>query len=279
MTPLRPPGARNDRPHHPAVHRPPHLGAAGRRPAGGVGPGVAAPDLAGRPARPVGHPGHRAGPVSGPGAAAGGGPGDLSVDDGPAVGPRRQDGARLFLLWRLLRLRAVRRRHRSLLGPFTRGRVYQPGAKPAAGRRARRTGAGRHRRGLGLRIRAGGPQRRPRPGPAARAQRLVPQVRAENGGQRGRGGQHRRHGQAVPDRAGPGPAARLRHVAREGAGGGRQGEPGIGRLGGGAGRDGIHGPLARLSALARGLPQHRARRRRQRHARAAARRGQRAAGP
>ena len=44
-----------------------------------------------------------------------------------------------------------------------------PGAAPALG-------PGRHRRGLDLRIRAGGPQRQDRSGAAARAAGLVPQV-------------------------------------------------------------------------------------------------------
>ena len=61
-----------------------------------------------------------------------------------------------------------------------------------------------------------------RPGPAARAAGLVPQVRAEERAQRGRGGDARRHGAPVPGRARSRQAARLRHRAHAGGRGGPQ---------------------------------------------------------
>jgi Cu(I)/Ag(I) efflux system membrane protein CusA/SilA len=46
--------------------------------------------------------------------------------------PGRQDGARLLVLRRQLRLRAVRRRHRPVLGALARAGVPEPGAVAAA---------------------------------------------------------------------------------------------------------------------------------------------------
>ena len=51
---------------------------------------------------------------------------------------------------------------------------------------------------------------------AARAAGLVPQVRAEDGAERRRGRERRRHGAPVPGRARSRPAARLQHPARQG---------------------------------------------------------------
>ena len=166
-----------------------------------------------RAARPVGHPGHRAHDLPGQAAAGGRGPGHLSADDDDAERAGREDRPRLLVLRRLVRLRALRRQDRSVLGAVARGRVPQPGAEQAARRRHRGARAGRHRRRLGLRVRAGRPHRQARPRPAARAERLVPEVRAEDRARRRRGGQHRRHGAAVPGRARPGPHARARHHA------------------------------------------------------------------
>jgi Cu(I)/Ag(I) efflux system membrane protein CusA/SilA len=64
-------------------------------------------------------------------------PGHLSAGDDHAVGARREDGARLLVLRRQLRLRAVRGRHRSVLGALARARVPEPGAgAPAGGAKA-----------------------------------------------------------------------------------------------------------------------------------------------
>ena len=71
-------------------------------------------------------------PYPGPGAAHRRGPGHLSADDDDAVGARREDRARLFVLRRLVRLRAVRGRHRPVLGALARARVPEPGAEPPA---------------------------------------------------------------------------------------------------------------------------------------------------
>ena len=115
------------------------------------------------------------------------GPGHLSADDDDAVGAGREDGARLLVLRRLVRLRAVRRRHRSVLGALARARVPQPGAGAAAGAGEAGARAGCDRRRLDLRVRARRPHRPARPRRAARAAGLVPQVRAEDGAQRRRG--------------------------------------------------------------------------------------------
>ena len=109
--------------------------------------------------------------------------------------PRRQDGARLFVLRRIVRLRAVRGRHRSVLGALAGARVPEPGAGAAAGRREGRARPRRDRRRLDLPVRARRSQRRARPRRTARAAGLVPQVRAEDGAERGRGRDRRRHGQ------------------------------------------------------------------------------------
>ena len=54
--------------------------------------------------------------VSRPGAAHRRGPGHVSAHDDDALGARREDRARLLVLRRLVRLRPVRRRHRSRTG-------------------------------------------------------------------------------------------------------------------------------------------------------------------
>ena len=69
--------------------------------------------------------------------AGGRGPGHLPADDDDAERAGREDRARLLVLRRLVRLRAVRRQDRSVLGALARGRVPQPGAEPAACRRDR----------------------------------------------------------------------------------------------------------------------------------------------
>ena len=112
-------------------------------------------------------------------------------------------------------------------------------------RRQDRARARCHRRRLDLPVRAGRSQRPQRPVAAARAAGLVPEVRAEEPAERGRGGQRRRHGAPVPGGARPGPAARLRHHRTRrcvDALIGRQ--PGDRRLGAGAGRGRVHGARA-----------------------------------
>ncbi|MCK7501809.1 MAG: efflux RND transporter permease subunit [Comamonadaceae bacterium] len=133
-----------------------------------------------------------------------------------AVGAGRQGGARLLVLRRLLRLRAVRGRHRPVLGALAGARVPEPGRRRGCRRGVRPAlGPGRHRRRLDLPVRAGRPQRPPRPRAAARAAGLVPASTscrrvpdvaevATVGGMV----------QAVPGGGRPGPAARLRPAAR-----------------------------------------------------------------
>jgi hypothetical protein len=79
--------------------------------------------------------GHHPHQLSGSGAADCREPGHLSAGDHHAFGARREDGARLFLLRRFLRLCAVRGWHRPLLGAFARARIPQPGAGEIARRR------------------------------------------------------------------------------------------------------------------------------------------------
>ena len=97
--------------------------------------------------------------VSGPGAADRREPGHVSARDDDAVGARREDRARLFVLRRLVRLRPVRGRHRSVLGALARARVPEPGAVAAAraGEGVARSGCDRRR--VDLRIRARRPHR------------------------------------------------------------------------------------------------------------------------
>ena len=123
------------------------------------------------------HPHH----VSRAGAADRREPGHLSADHHDAVGAGRQDGARLFVLRRFVRLHPVRGRHRSVLGALARARIPEPGAVAPARAGQALARARRHGRGLGLRVRAGRPQRQDGPVAAARAAGLVPQVRAEGG--------------------------------------------------------------------------------------------------
>ncbi len=97
---------------------------------GRVGAAHHADRCAARPVRRAGDHPHQ---LPGPGAADRREPGHLSAGDDDAVGARRQDGARLLVLRRQLRLRAVRRRHRPVLGALARARVPEPGAGPPAG--------------------------------------------------------------------------------------------------------------------------------------------------
>ena len=140
-----------------------------------------ADDAARRDSRPVRHAGDHPHDVPRAGAADRRGPGHLSADDDDALRARREDRARLLVLRRFVRLRAVRGRHRSLLGALARARIPEPGAGPAAGGREGRARPRRDRRRLDLRIRARRSHRQERSRAAARAAGLVPQVRAEDG--------------------------------------------------------------------------------------------------
>jgi hypothetical protein len=170
-----------------------------------------------RAARPVGRAGHHPHQLPRPGAADRREPGHLPAGHHHAVGAGREDGARLLVLRRQFRLRAVRRRHRPVLGALARAGVPEPGAGPPAGHGAS------PRWGPTPPVWAGSTSTRwwtapaQRPVAAARAAGLVPEVRAEEPEGCGRGGQRGRHGQAVPGGAGPVQAGRLRHHLRAGA--------------------------------------------------------------
>ena len=103
-----------------------------------------------------------------------------------------QGHPRLLRLRLLLRLRHLRGRHRPLLGAVPRPRV--PVEDPAAAARgsADRAGARRHRRGLGLPVRAGRPVRAALPRRAALLPGLDAALRHPVRARRGRGGLDRR---------------------------------------------------------------------------------------
>jgi hypothetical protein len=108
---------------------------------------------------------------------------------------------------------------------------------------------------LDLPVRADRPQRHPRREPAAGAAGLVPQVRAEDGGQRGRGRVGRRHGAPVPGGARPRQAGRLQAAAHPRRRRDPEGQPGDRRLGARARRGRVHGARLGLPAGAGRLPQ------------------------
>ena len=180
-------------------------------------------------------------PYPGPGAARRRGPGHVSAHDGTALGAGRDHRARLLVLRRLVRQRAVRRWHRSVLGALARARVPEPGDGAPARGRAARARARCDGRGLDLPVRARRPHRRPRPRAAAQPAGLVPQVRAAGARRRRRGRDDRRHGQAVPGGRRSAAPARLRHLADDGRAGDPRGQPGSRRLGGRDGRGRVHG--------------------------------------
>ncbi len=239
---------RHDRQADPLVDPQPLPGAAGHPDRRRHGRGRGAAHAAGRPARPVRRAGDHPHALRRAESARGGGPGHLSPHHHHDVGARRQGRARLLVLRRFLRLCPVRGRHRPVLGALAGAGVPEPGAGPAAGERAPGTGAGRHRRRLDLRVRAGGSLRPPRPVAIADLAGLVPQVRTALRAQRGGGGDGGRHGQAVPGGGGSGPAARPQAAPGAGDGGDPQRQQRGGRLGPGTGRSGVHGARHRLPA-------------------------------
>ena len=108
-----------------------------------------------RHSRPQRHPGDRLFAL-GPQPRHHRRPGDLPHRQRHAGRAAGEGRARLFGLRLLLRLHHFRRRHRHLLGALAHAGIpLQDSAAPAAGREDR-AGAGRHRRGLGLSVRAGG---------------------------------------------------------------------------------------------------------------------------
>ncbi len=162
-------------------------------------------------------------PYPGPGAAAGRGPGHLSAHDGAAVGAGRDDGARLLVLWRLVRQRAVRGRHGPLLGSVAGTGIPEPGRGAPAGGSA--PGAGTRTPPAS----AGSTSTR---SPTASGRHDLAQLRSiqdwflkyELQALDGVAevADRRRHGQAVPGRRRPAAPARLRPHADDG----RAGHPG-----------------------------------------------------
>ena len=213
-----------------------------------------ADDAARRDSGSVGYAGDHPHHLRGPGAADRRGPGHVSADDDDAVGPGCEGGAGLLVLRRFVRLRDLRGRHRPVLGALARARVPQPGAGPPAGGGEAVARSRCDRRGLDLRIRARRPRWRTRPRAAARAAGLVPQVRTEGIAERRRSRDRRRHGAAVPGRRRSGPAQGVQPAACQGDRLDPRRQSGSGRLGGRAGRGGVHGAHARLSQIARRFP-------------------------
>ena len=105
-----------------------------------------------------------------------------------------------FHVRRVVHLHHLQRRYRSLLGALARARISEPDGGQVADRRHPGAGAGRIRRGLGVRVRAGRPPAPPRPGPVARLAGFLPEVRIAKHPRRVRSGERRRHGAAIPDR-------------------------------------------------------------------------------
>jgi hypothetical protein len=162
----------------------------------------------------LGRAGHHLYRVLRPGAAGGRGPGHLPDHLQDAGGALRQGRARLLLLRLLLRLRDLRRRHRSLLGALpgsgvSVGTVARPSPGGVAAARPRC-----HRRGLGLHVRAQlGSAIVGRP---AQPAGLVSEVRSVIRRRRLRGGLDRRLRPPVPGGSRPGAVAGLRPAAAEG---------------------------------------------------------------
>ena len=139
---------------HRVVDRQPLL----RRPRGGVHrvrrdlrPAGDAPRRAAGPLRRAGDHLHR---LPGAGPAGGRGPGHLSHHDADAGRSLRHRGPRLLVLRLLVRLRDLRGRHRPVLGAQPGPGVPQLRRRAPARRRDPDPRAGRHRRRLGLPVRA-----------------------------------------------------------------------------------------------------------------------------
>ena len=122
----------------------------------------------------------------------------LSDRDRADFDAARQGRSRIHRLRDLLRLRHLSGRHRHVLGAQPRRRVPAGHPRATAGRRQSGDWAGRDRRGLGVRVRAGGRNRPAQPGRPARLSGLAPALLAGVGAGRRRGGQHRRVREAVP---------------------------------------------------------------------------------
>lgn len=125
-------GARNDRGADPLVGGQPFPGAAGDAVRRGLGRVVGEDNADRCAARPVRRAGHHPHALCRAGAADRREPGHLSARHHHAVGAGREDGARLLVFRRQLRVRDFRGRHRPLLGALARAGISQPGAGAAA---------------------------------------------------------------------------------------------------------------------------------------------------
>ena len=184
--------------------------AGAHRVGGGFRPQDAA-RCAARHLRPAGHRLHR---VDGAQPRSGRGPDHLPARPHAAEHARRRDRARLLDVRHELHLRAVRRGHRHLLGPYPGARAARPRAAAAAARRDAHTGSGRQRRRLGLSIRVEGRHRTDGLGRAPRLPGLHGASGVAGRGRRGGGGLARRVPAPVPDPPRPRPPRRVRSHAR-----------------------------------------------------------------
>ena len=135
---------------------------------------------------------------------------------------------------------------------------YLSGVLPRlpAGRQDR-AGAGRHRPGLGLPVRAGGHDRQAQPGGAALLPGLVSALLPEGGARGGRGGAGGRLRPAVPGQCGPQPAAGLQPVHQPGGGGGARRQQGRGRAADRIRRHRVHGARPGLRPVPQGFREYR----------------------
>ena len=203
-----------------------------------------------RAARPLRHPGHRL-LALGPQPRHHRGPGHLSHHDRAARRAEGEGHPRLLRLRVQLRLRHLRGRNRSLLGPDPGPRVPVQDHRAAAGRGEDRARARRHQRGLGLPVRARGPERPAQLRRAAFLPGLVPALRHPVRPGRVGGGDGGRAGPPVPDHRQPHQARRLQAAARGGHHRRAQGQQRRGRTARRALRPRVHGARPRLREVDR----------------------------
>ena len=199
-----------------------------------------------RHTRPVRRAGYRQDlfPRSGP--AGGGGSGYLPAHHSHAVCTESSHRARLFVLRRFLRLRDFRGRHGSVLGALAGAGIPQPGGFHPARHRQAPAWPGRHRRGLGLWLCAGGPHAQAGHLATAQPAGMVPEIRIADRARRVGNRHRRRYGQAIPGRGRSGKNPRLRHPAQPDQDRHPERQPGSRRVSGGNGRSRIHGHRFRL---------------------------------
>ncbi|EXI81948.1 MAG: hypothetical protein AW10_00893 [Candidatus Accumulibacter appositus] len=205
-----------------------------------------------RPAGSFRRAGDRVHPLRRAGAESGRGPGDLPPDDRHAGGTESQGGAGLLDVRRLLRLCDLRGRYRYLLGALAGTGVPELGAGQSAARRFAADRARRHRRRLGLPVRAD--RQGSIPGRPAQCPGLVRPLPADQGRWRRRSGQRRWLREGISGHRRPAPAGQLWRFAGAPVAGDSRIEPRRRRARRRACREGIHGARARLP---QGLRRHR----------------------